>query len=88
MATCPYKDFFGRPREGAHAIRIPILDIALVDTAATVALAAAIAWVTGLNFWLTLAVLFVVGELAHKVFCVDTKVTDVFKVKPTCNCMA
>jgi hypothetical protein len=83
MATCPYKDFFGRPREGAHAIRIPILDIALVDTAATVALAAAIAWVTGLNFLLTLAVLFVLGVVAHKVFCVRTQV-----VKPTCNCMA
>lgn len=83
MSLCPYKNMFGAPRTGAHAIRIPVLDIALVDTVATVALAAAIAWVTGINFLLTLAVLFVVGELAHKVFCVRTAV-----VKPTCNCMA
>ena len=73
---------FGAPRTGLHSIRIPVLDIALVDTVATVALAGAIAWVTGLNFWLTLAVLFVVGEIAHKIFCVRTQV-----VKPTCNCM-
>ena len=64
-----------------RGVRIPVLDIPVVDTAAVVALAAAIAWVTELNFWLTLVVLFVAGGLAHKFLCVPV-------VKPTCNCMA
>lgn len=64
-----------------RGVRIPVLDIPIVDTAAVVALAAAIAWVTELNFWLTLVVLFVAGGLAHKFLCVPV-------VKPTCNCMA
>ena len=63
------EDLFCKPRS------------AVVDTAAVVALAAAIAWVTELNFWLTLVVLFVAGGLAHKFLCVPV-------VKPTCNCMA
>jgi hypothetical protein len=63
-------------------MRIPVLDIAVVDTVATVALAAAIAWVTGLNFFLVFAALFVIGEIAHWAFCVDTKVMK------TCNCDA
>jgi hypothetical protein len=68
---------FCKPR----GVRIPVLDIPVVDTVAAVALAAAIAWVTELNFWLTLVVLIVAGGLAHKFLCVPV-------VKPTCNCMA
>jgi hypothetical protein len=64
-----------------RGVRIPVLDIPVVDMVAAVALAAAIAWVTELNFWLTLVVLFVTGGLAHKFLCVPV-------VKPTCNCMA
>jgi len=64
-----------------RGVRIPVLDIPVVDMVAAVALAAAIAWVTELNFWLTLVVLFVAGGLAHKFLCVPV-------VKPTCNCMA
>jgi hypothetical protein len=64
-----------------RTVRIPVLDIPVVDTVAAVALAASVTWVTGLNFWLTLAVLIVAGGLAHKFVCVPV-------VKPTCNCMA
>jgi hypothetical protein len=64
-----------------RGVRIPVLDIPVVDTVAVVALAAAVTWVTGLNFWLTLVVLFVTGGLAHKFLCAPV-------VKPTCNCMA
>ena len=39
MAKCPYSDIFGAPGTGVHRWRIPILDIALVDTLMTILLA-------------------------------------------------
>ena len=69
---CDYKDIFGRPREGAHAYRI--FDIAVVDVAATVVVAFIIARVFGIVFWKSLVVLFIVGVISHRAFCVRTTV--------------
>lgn len=69
---CDYKDLFGRPREGAHAYRI--FDIAVVDVAATVVVAFIIARIFGLVFWKSLVVLFLVGIISHRMFCVRTTV--------------
>lgn len=69
---CRYKDIFGRPREGAHAYRI--FDIAVVDVAATVVVAFIIARVFGLVFWKSLVVLFILGIILHRMFCVGTTV--------------
>lgn len=69
---CKYKDIFGRPREGAHAYRI--FDIAVVDVAATVVVAFIIARVFGLVFWKSLVVLFILGIILHRMFCVRTTV--------------
>jgi hypothetical protein len=73
---CLYKDLFGRPREGAHAYRI--FDIAVVDVAATVVVAYVIARIFGVVFWKSLVVLFIVGILSHRAFCVRTTVDKVF----------
>ena len=67
-----YKDLFGRPREGAHAYRV--FDIAVVDVAATVVVAYVIARVFGVAFWKSLVVLFIVGIISHRAFCVRTTV--------------
>jgi len=69
---CHYKDLFGRPREGAHSYRI--FDIAVVDVAATVLLALVISRIFGLSLWKSLVVLFIVGILSHRMFCVRTTV--------------
>jgi hypothetical protein len=69
---CQYKDIFGRPREGAHAYRV--FDIAVVDVAATVVVAYVIYRIFGLSFWKSLVVLFIVGILSHRMFCVRTTV--------------
>jgi hypothetical protein len=69
---CRYKDIFGRPREGAHAYRV--LDIAVVDVAATVIVAFIISRVFNLSFWKSLVVLFIVGIITHRAFCVRTTV--------------
>lgn len=72
LDLCHYKDIFGKPREGAHAYRI--LDIAVVDVAATVIVAFVISRVFGFIFWKSLVVLFIVGVISHKMFCVRTTV--------------
>ena len=72
MDLCRYKDIFGRPREGAHAYRI--FDIAVVDVAATVVVAFLIARVFGFSLWKSLVVLFIVGIISHRAFCVRTAV--------------
>ena len=69
---CRYKDIFGRPREGAHAYRL--FDIAIVDVAATVLLAFVISRVLSHSFWKSLVVLFIIGIISHRAFCVRTKV--------------
>jgi hypothetical protein len=72
LDLCHYKDIFGRPREGAHAYRL--FDIAVVDVAATVLLALVISRIFGLSFWKSLVVLFIIGIISHRAFCVRTTV--------------
>ena len=72
---CKYKDFFGKPRKGAHSYRIPILDIAAVDLILTILAAWAIAKYFDYSFWMTFLVLFILGYFFHVIFCVDTKFT-------------
>jgi hypothetical protein len=69
------KDIFGEPRTGVHAMRIPILDIALVDTALTVLLALCIAHIFKLSIWKTIVGVFVLGTIIHAVVGVRTKIT-------------
>ena len=69
---CHYKDIFGRPREGAHSYRI--FNIAVVDVAATIVVAYVISRVFGFVFWKSLVVLFIVGVISHRAFCVRTTV--------------
>lgn len=72
LDLCHYKDIFGKPREGAHAYRI--FDIAVVDVVATVIVAFIINRVFGFIFWKSLVVLFIVGIISHRLFCVRTTV--------------
>ena len=72
LDLCRYKDIFGRPREGAHAYRL--FDIAVVDVVATVLLAFIISRAFSLSFWKSLVVLFLIGIVSHRAFCVRTTV--------------
>jgi uncharacterized membrane protein len=69
---CKYKDVFGRPREGAHAYRI--FNVAVVDVITTVVVAFLIARAFGFVFWKSLVVLFLIGIISHRMFCVRTTV--------------
>jgi len=78
MIKCPfpflgqYKDIFGKPREGLHSYRF--MDIAIVDSLATIILGIVISFVFNLDLLPCLFVTFIVGEITHYLFCVDTKI--------------
>jgi len=67
---CQYKDLFGKPRDGLRKYRI--FDIAILDTAVVIIIGLIFSWVTKVNIWLTLAVLFLSGIIVHRLFCVET----------------
>jgi hypothetical protein len=72
MSLCKYKDMFGKPDTGVHSFRI--FNIAVVDVVLTILLAFFISKMFHLRFDITLIVFFIVGIIAHRVFCVRTTI--------------
>jgi fatty acid desaturase len=72
IQLCKYKNLFGKPGEGLRKYRI--LDIAIYDTIIVIIIGFLISYFTGYNLWITLAVLFISGIIAHRLFCVRTGV--------------
>jgi uncharacterized membrane protein YcaP (DUF421 family) len=71
--SCPYKNLFGRVGEGVHSYRI--FNVAIVDTVATIVAAVVIQkFVPQYNVWSILFVLFLLGIILHRLFCVRTTV--------------
>lgn len=68
--SCPYKNIFGEPKRGFHSTRL--FGLAAGDTLGTIAIAGLIAYFWKLNFWKTLVWTFVIGEVLHYLFGVQT----------------
>ena len=73
-------NLLGEPGKGIHQTRIPGTDIALVDTAATITGAYFISKHFHLSFLYTLVMLFIVGEILHVLFCVETPISKVINI--------
>jgi len=69
---CKYRHIFGVEGEGLHSVRI--LDIAVVDTLMTLLVGAFIAYYAKLNLYLVWVVLFILGILVHRLFCVNSTI--------------
>jgi hypothetical protein len=69
----PY--IFGKEREGVHAVRL--FNVAVVDLLLTLAGAYVICVYSGINFALVLIVLFSLGVVLHKAFCVETTLNKI-----------
>jgi uncharacterized membrane protein len=69
---CKYKDIFGIPKTGAHKYRL--FNIAVVDVIATIIVGLIISYIFHLNIWLILIILFLLGIIIHRLFCVKTTV--------------
>lgn len=61
------------PREGIHATRIPVLDVALWDVVGTVVVAVVVALVFRWPVWATLAGAFLLGVLVHAALKIKTR---------------
>ena len=69
---CKYKDFLGEPNKGIHSYRF--MGVAIADVVMTIVGAAILSYYLNQDFLLTLGVLFLLGILLHRLFCVDTTI--------------
>ena len=67
---CPYKYILGIPGRGFHASRF--LGLAVNDTLGTIGLAIISAYIFNASFWKMLILWFVMGEILHYAFGVQT----------------
>jgi len=72
FGLCKYKDIFGIPGKGIHSIQI--FGIAVVDVALTIIAVIILAWLFNWPIIYTLICLFILGIIAHRIFCVRTTV--------------
>lgn len=72
QTLCKYKDSLGKPNEGVHARRI--FGVAFWDVFMTIVGGALIAKWFRVDTGKTILTLFVLGILAHRVFCVRTTI--------------
>ena len=72
---CPYKYMFGEPSKGIHSHRI--FDLAIIDIIATIIFAYAYSYYFKKNFKEVLLVLFLLGIISHRLFCVRTTVDKI-----------
>jgi hypothetical protein len=77
-SSCPFKDIFGKPGTGVHSLRGPG-NIAVVDTTLTIIGAFLLSKYFKTPFLITLLLFFLIGELLHWIFCVDS--TVILKIK-------
>jgi len=70
---CKYKDILGKPKTGAHSIRI--FDLAIIDILLTILLAYLVNLFYPIySFQKILLTLFILGIILHRLFCVRTTI--------------
>ena len=69
---CKYRHIFGIEGQGAHSYRI--FNIAIVDFVGTIILGIILSKITTANIYLSIIIMFLLGILLHKLFCVKSTV--------------
>jgi hypothetical protein len=70
MYLCQYKDLFGKPNEGIRRYRIA--NIAIFDTVIVIMICLMISYFSNIAFYKVFLVIFLLGIIAHRMFCVRT----------------
>jgi hypothetical protein len=70
MNLCKYKNALGEPDKGIHSYRL--FGVAVADVVMTILGAALISYFSKISFIKTLLVLFLLGIILHRIFCVRT----------------
>ena len=69
---CKYKDALGKPGTGVHSYRF--MGVAIVDVIMTLIAALFISYSTKKSFFMIAAILFILGIILHRLFCVRTTI--------------
>jgi hypothetical protein len=72
MDLCKYKNALGEPGKGIHSYRF--FGIAIMDVILTIIGAYMISYFYSYNFIHTLIILFILGIILHRLFCVKTTI--------------
>lgn len=72
MSLCKYKNALGEPNKGIHSYRF--MGVAIMDVIMTILAAYLISIFFKYNFIYTTIVLFILGIILHRLFCVRTTV--------------
>ena len=72
MNLCQYKNILGKVGEGVHSLRF--IDLAVVDVLLTILGSYILSSIFHWNFWITLIVVFILGIILHRLFCVRTTI--------------
>ena len=78
MSLCKYKNIFGKINEGVHSVRI--FNIAIFDVLSTIILGILLQFLLlrlfsfYIDLFIILIILFSLGILLHRVFCVKTTI--------------
>jgi len=72
MNLCNYKNILGEPGKGVHSYKI--FNISIVDVVLTLIVAYIIAYIFKKSFFWISVILFVLGIILHRLFCVRTTV--------------
>lgn len=67
---CQYSDILGKAGEGVHSYRVG--PFAIVDVILTIILALVISYIIDKNILIIFAILWVLAEILHGIFCVET----------------
>ena len=75
MDLCKYKDALGEPGKGVHSYRF--MGVAIADVVMTVIGALLISFLIKKSFLLVLIILFILGIILHRLFCVKTTIDKI-----------
>lgn len=69
---CKYRHMFGKEKEGVHSYRF--LHVAIVDVLLTILAGLILSYIWNVSFVKTTGLLFILGIVLHRVFCVQTTI--------------
>ena len=72
LSLCQFKNILGVPDKGVHSIRF--MNIAIIDVLMTIFAAIILSYIFNESFICICPVLFILGIVLHRIFCVDTTV--------------
>jgi hypothetical protein len=75
MNLCKYKNMLGEPNKGIHSYRL--FGVAIADVIMTIIVAYLLSISFNIKFRYTVIILFILGIILHRAFCVKTTVDKI-----------